>query len=330
MRTSLLVPFVLALAGAAQAQGLADLSLSPPAALASVGDVVEVRLVATAQNASPTAIGALDAVLVYDAAVLQLLGSDQTGAGYAWLAAGFFNDPDGINTSIADGDAIFTALAQITTPASAPPPPGLVVTTLRFQALAPSAGSVVSFAPTMGSFASTKVLDFFVPGQNITGDIGATAVITIAGAPALYCEGTSGACPCANAGGPGEGCRNSSGAGATITFTGSTSVGANDLALTATQLPTNQNGLFYMGPNQIQLPFGDGLRCVGGGGIGLVRFPIGNSGASGTLALPAGFVGSAPIAPGSTWNFQAWFRDPPGPCGNVFNLSSALTATFVP
>ena len=36
------------------------------------------------------------------------------------------------------------------------------------------------------------------------------------------------------------------------------------------------------------------------------------------------------IQPGDTWNFQMWYRDPMGPCGNGFNLSSGWTTTFTP
>ncbi len=38
----------------------------------------------------------------------------------------------------------------------------------------------------------------------------------------------------------------------------------------------------------------------------------------------------AQVVPGATLNFQAWFRDPGGPCGHAFNLSNALAITFAP
>jgi hypothetical protein len=43
-------------------------------------------------------------------------------------------------------------------------------------------------------------------------------------------------------------------------------------------------------------------------------------------SLPAG----AQIAAGETWHFQAWFRDPSGPCGMGSNLTNALRVTFAP
>jgi hypothetical protein len=36
------------------------------------------------------------------------------------------------------------------------------------------------------------------------------------------------------------------------------------------------------------------------------------------------------LVPGSTWNFQFWYRDSKGPLQSGFNLSDALTATFCP
>ena len=37
-----------------------------------------------------------------------------------------------------------------------------------------------------------------------------------------------------------------------------------------------------------------------------------------------------PIAAGSTWVFQAWYRDPFGPCGGGSNFSSTAQVTFQP
>ena len=314
----------------AAAQGLADLSFTPALSQAAVGDTVEIVLVASAQDDTPTEIGALDAILIYDPSVLQLLGNDQTGAGYNWFVAGFLTEPDGINLDIGDGEAKFTALAQISVPATAPLPPGLHVTTLRFLTLSESAGSVVSLAPTLGSFARTQVIDFFMAGLDITGDISSTATISVSNGPVNYCGGTVAACPCGNDGGPGEGCLTSTGAGATISASGSTSLSADDLVVTVSGVPHFQHGVQYMGQSQIQLPFGDGLRCVGSGGSGLVRFPVTNSGAGGVIALGPGFLATTSISSGSTWNFQGWFRDPLGPCGSAFNLSSAISISFQP
>ena len=122
---------------------------------------------------------------------------------------------------------------------------------------------------------------------------------------------------------------NSSGGAALIQGTGSASIAANDLGLAAAPLPKNKSGLFFYGPNQIQIVFGNGFRCVGGA---LHRLPVLNSGPSGELVFPVDY-GSLPaggqIVAGATWNFQAWFRDPAAG-GAFFDTSDAISILFVP
>jgi len=123
---------------------------------------------------------------------------------------------------------------------------------------------------------------------------------------------------------------NSVGSGAEIGFAGTTSLAANDLVLTVQGGPPDQFALFYYGPNQISIPFGEGVRCVGGGifRLNVVQFDMfGN----GTYALDVTNPPqpSGQILEGSTWNFQCWYRDPSGgPSG--FNFSDALEAVFCP
>jgi len=117
--------------------------------------------------------------------------------------------------------------------------------------------------------------------------------------------------------------------GAEIQAYGSDSVAANALMLRSTGAPANQNGLFYYGDNQIQVPFGQGFRCVGGS-QGVFRLhPVVNSGAGGVLEYQVDLANppeiSGLVTPGSTWNYQAWFRD-----GLDFDLSDAVSVTFAP
>ncbi len=122
---------------------------------------------------------------------------------------------------------------------------------------------------------------------------------------------------------------NSTGGSASAYMEGCTSVAANDLVLSAAPVP-NQPGLFYYGPNQTQVPFGNGFRCVGGPQV----FRLDVSVASGNVLSHSLDIANPPaasgqITPGSTWNFQAWFRDPAAG-GAFFNLSDALSLTFSP
>ena len=97
-------------------------------------------------------------------------------------------------------------------------------------------------------------------------------------------------------------------------------------------------GLFYYGPRQIQIPFGDGFRCVGAGSSGLFRLnpPQRTSDALGYLCRQVDFNqppasgGPGRIVAGSTWNFQFWYRDPLGPGSTGFNFSDGLSVQFCP
>jgi hypothetical protein len=121
---------------------------------------------------------------------------------------------------------------------------------------------------------------------------------------------------------------NSTGYPAVISATGSPSVQLNDLTLEASPLPPNQFGVFYYGSSAIQVPFGDGFRCVGGQ---TTRLSVVNSGDEGvlrtTLDLTSQQAGG--ISAGATTMFQAWYRDPQGG-GQGFNLSDGYMIAFIP
>jgi photosystem II stability/assembly factor-like uncharacterized protein len=149
-----------------------------------------------------------------------------------------------------------------------------------------------------------------------------------------FCDPPS--APCGNSYNS-AGCKSSSGAGAVLSASGTSSVLADDLVLEAFQLPLNKSGLVFVGPAQQKIAFGGGLLCVAAGSSGIARFPLQSSGAGGTFSQGPGIVAHASssfpaashIQPGQTWNFQAWYRDPTGPCAAT-NTSNAMAVTFVP
>ncbi len=133
---------------------------------------------------------------------------------------------------------------------------------------------------------------------------------------------------------PGAGCANTTGMGAPLGYSGTTSVANDDLFLAMSNLPPNKFGLLYMGTTTPMLPFGDGYRCVGGM---VFRYPVINSGPGGAISFGpivghanTNFPPAGNIAAGASWNFQGWYRDPMGPCGSGWNLSNAVTFTFTP
>ena len=126
------------------------------------------------------------------------------------------------------------------------------------------------------------------------------------------------------------GAPNSSGPGARMDFTGTWSVSSNHLTLRAEHCPPNNFGVFFFGPTAIQVPFGNGVRCVGGG-IRRIS-PAVSTGATGTAVLPVDLAAhpfNSQIQPGDTRHFQFWFRDIPAG-GAQFNLSDALSIRFAP
>lgn len=130
---------------------------------------------------------------------------------------------------------------------------------------------------------------------------------------------------------------NSDGPGAVISSNGSWSLADNTFTLAVSGAPGGQFGLFFYGDQQTQNPFGDGVLCVGLGGSGIHRLnpptltsSAGNSMRPVDFTVPPADFGPGMIVPGTTWNFQFWFRDPGGPGGTNFNLSDGLAALFCP
>ena len=107
------------------------------------------------------------------------------------------------------------------------------------------------------------------------------------------------------------------------------------ILLSASGGPNNEFGLFFYGAGQGQFAFGDGFRCVPGS-IARLNPPVLTDNlfgdASRVCDFTSGPMASGPetITPGSTWNFQFWYRDPGGPGGTGFNLTNGLTALFCP
>jgi hypothetical protein len=163
---------------------------------------------------------------------------------------------------------------------------------------------------------------------NLTGTIVADQVFDIV----TFCSGdnTGTTCPCGNSAGPGEGCMNGTGQGGKLASVGTSSIGDNSFTLRGSQLIPSQPGLYFQGNNAVNSgngnPFGDGLRCAGGGVIRLqVRFAD-TAGASQTSLSISGAGG---VAPGDVKRYQLWYRDPNTSfCGFGFNLSNGIEVSW--
>jgi hypothetical protein len=150
----------------------------------------------------------------------------------------------------------------------------------------------------------------------------------VVGASLTFGDGSSAPCPCGNESqvGLGVGCANSTGLGARLHGIGSTSVTDDDLGFWASRLPAGQFCLLWGGDTIVGsgmgLPFGDGLRAVGGV---VVRLGVRLAGSTGAARWKGGLCARAGWASGATAYLQAWYRDPhAGPCGFEFNTSNAV------
>jgi hypothetical protein len=324
----------MALATTGRAQNLVDLRWEPALQYARVGDIVEIQLVATSDGVTGQPFAALDAILDWDPDVLEFIEHDDTGAGYAWYVSGFLLDPDGINGDVSDGESLFTALVQPSTPAEAPLPPGLVVTTMRFEVLAETSGTELRFEPSAGVYGTTRVLDYYEPGLEITGDTTSVATVVVVPEPQTTCfgDGTSAPCGCGNElpSTPG-GCANGLGFGAVLSASGAADTANDTLVLTA-DFVTAQPGLMFQGENSINggpgVTFGDGIRCCGTGVLRLEvifgQHPQPTS-VSTTVTISQHPGQDLGAMPGTTFCYQYWYRDPTGtPCGSTFNFSNAV------
>jgi hypothetical protein len=141
--------------------------------------------------------------------------------------------------------------------------------------------------------------------------------------------------PCANPDTHG-GCVNSTGQGANLGASGSSSVARDELMLEASRLPPNASALIFTGTAQSQVPMGAGFRVVANVGGPLHRFGVQSADANGVLRRGPGMVAQShgfstgPFQPGDTWNFQCWYRDPSFACVRKTNLSNGVEVLFTP
>jgi hypothetical protein len=171
---------------------------------------------------------------------------------------------------------------------------------------------------------------------------GTGAILTVrVPAPAAtvtpYCfgDGSGTACPCGNAGAPGNGCANSIHAsGAHLAASGVARISSDSFRLSGSGMP-NSSALYFQGTVQqnggLGVVFGDGLRCAGGTVVRL-----------GTKANQAGAsrypdTGDQPVSvrglvtSAGTRTYQIWYRNAAAYCtASTFNLSNGLQATWIP
>jgi hypothetical protein len=126
------------------------------------------------------------------------------------------------------------------------------------------------------------------------------------------------------------GAPNSASAGSEMGSTGSLSIAANQFTLHVQRGVPNLNGIFFFGPNQVQVPFADGFRCVGGAIRRLHPALQMDSIGAASRFVDFTVAPANTIQPGASVNFQFWHRDPSGPMGTGTNSSNGLHVVFAP
>ncbi len=146
--------------------------------------------------------------------------------------------------------------------------------------------------------------------------------------PFCFGDGSSGACPCANAAAAGEGCANSQGHGAILSGSGSASFAADDLVLHVEQGRPFQPTHLLQGNGQMALPYRDGIYCLASPTVRMEVVILDANGA-GSTANSIATDGLVP-GPGVTRHYQLWYRDPViAPCGTGSNFTNAVTVTWM-
>ena len=174
--------------------------------------------------------------------------------------------------------------------------------------------SIAKIGDVNGDGAIDYVVGGYTGSQLNQSDIGLVYVLSLAPTYANYCTSTP----------------NSTGAAALLRGSGYGTVSNNDLVLTATQLPHNQSGIMIASHSQGTGTLGNGNLCLAPK-IWRINTAF-NSGATGTIVAPVNH-NLAPwnslLVPGSTWNFQIWYRDAAAG-GAGCNSTDGVQATFVP
>lgn len=150
------------------------------------------------------------------------------------------------------------------------------------------------------------------------------------GAPYCFGDGAGAICPCANFGGRGEGCSNTSGGGARLSAGGFASLQFDTFRLEVEGVPGSKPGLILRGANAIANPAGDGLLCTGGQSL-RSQIQVTQNGLTTFNDFQGAPFGASSFGIGAPTHYQFWYRDPQSVCGGAgFNFSNGYAVTWLP
>lgn len=247
-----------------------------------------------------------------------LAGFQVSPAPYAWTAG-----TDMLLFSVRRGSAVVGAPDSIF---GVPIEPGDIL-------IPPVAGGL---SPFPGIFIAAEALGLATGrgGAAIAAELDALDTVQPSQTGIPYCFGTTATCPCGNAGLPGNGCANSiNPAGANIAAAGVASVAADTVVLTGSGMPPGSPCLYFQGTAQANLPFGDGVLCIGGQ---IIRLGIKFNTLAGSSTIPSGIdpplsvMGAVPPMGGFRF-YSAWYRDAAAFCTTAtFNVTNGVGVLWTP
>lgn len=179
-----------------------------------------------------------------------------------------------------------------------------------------------------GSLFNTRVIGFRNDiGQTLLGDLTTLRILEpVIGTSFCGGDGSSTACPCGNSGASDEGCSNSTGVGATLSASGSSSIAFDNLQAQSSGLVPNKAALLFAGDTNLNggqgVVFGDGIRCAGGI---LTRLGTRVANAGGVATWGPGIASQANWSAGDLRYLQVFYRDSSSAsCQQGFNTSNGL------
>lgn len=177
---------VVAAVASAPSRGAINLELRPADQTVSIAaGTVGVSLYAVSDSGVNQLLSAINAIVQWDPALLELIGLDASGA-VTLLASGFPDDPFKLNESNPpqDGDGLYVAFAPLGNPVAATPA-GTLITTFLFEPLATTPGTAVIILDAAGTPPTeTVVYDGTEPNLDVTGDLSGAVVEILPCCPA--------------------------------------------------------------------------------------------------------------------------------------------------
>jgi len=125
-------------------------------------------------------------------------------------------------------------------------------------------------------------------------------------------------CPCRSSASTSEGCPNSTGSGATLTGSGSSSLATGDFRLIGHGLPRGATSLLLRGSERMRggasRPFGDGVLCLTGDVVQAQVVRASSVGAVTVPCAPASLAALSLSQGSSLAHYQLWYRDDGSSC----------------